>query len=78
MKHEKLTVQLPGTPKLYQHSQIPGWDVVGVVTSGVAQTGALAKSRTTGIYCMANAGALRSLPQRKVLAALNDFSRNED
>ena len=36
----------------------------------VDSTGALVRNTRTGIYCQANAGAFRSLPQRKVIAAL--------
>lgn len=66
---DRVTIQRPGKPGLYQAGPLPGWETLGVVVVGPA-TGALVRNCRTGIYCMANAGALRSLPQRKVVAAL--------
>lgn len=65
----RVTVDVPGLPDLYQFAPLPGWEVVGTVTD-VEGTGALVRNIRTGIYCRANAGAIRSLPQRKVEAAL--------
>lgn len=67
----RLAVQVPGEPALYLlPAGIPaGWEVIGTVTDADG-TGALIRNRSTGIYCHANAGAIRSLPQRKVEAAL--------
>jgi hypothetical protein len=64
-----LNVEVPGKPALYQPIALPGWEAIGVVST-TEQTGALVRNRNTGIYCQANAGALRSLPQHKVVAAL--------
>lgn len=65
----RVTVVSPGKPGLYQSSPLPGWDVCGVVTDADG-AGALVRNKVTGVYCRANAGALRSLPQHKVRAAL--------
>lgn len=66
----RVTVEVPGKPGLYQTAQLPGWEVIGTVTDAEG-TGALLRNERTGIYCRANAGAIRSLPQRKVQAALD-------
>lgn len=68
-KRSRLTVESPGVPGLYQLAPLPGWDLIGVVTDADG-SGALVRNQRTGVYCRANAGAIRSLPQRKVLAAL--------
>lgn len=72
---KRLTIQQPGKPRLYQLADISGWEVLGTVTRGESDTGALVRNRQTGIYAQANAGAIRSLDQRKVLAALGHGSR---
>lgn len=65
----RITIERPGQPGLYQLAALPGWEVIGTVTDA-AGTGALVRNARTGVYCRANAGALRSLPQHKVAAAL--------
>lgn len=65
----RLRVEIPGKPDLYQLARLPGWETVGSVTDA-GGTGALVRNVVTGKYCRANAGALASLPQRKVEAAL--------
>jgi hypothetical protein len=65
----RIMIQRPGKPGLYQFGGLPGWEVIGTVTDA-AGTGALVRNAKTGIYCRANAGALRALPQHKVAAAL--------
>ena len=67
----RLTVEVPGAPGLYllPAGMPAGWEVIGTVADADG-TGALVRNARTGVYCRANAGALRSLPQRKVLAAL--------
>ena len=65
----RITVEVPGKPALYGQPPLPGWEVIGTVTDADG-TGALVRNQRTGIYCRANAGALRSLPQSKVEAAL--------
>lgn len=65
----RVTVDPAGKAGLYQHQEMPGWTVVGVVKTATG-TGALVRNNRSGIYCQANGGALRSLPQKKILAAL--------
>ncbi|MBV6748254.1 MULTISPECIES: hypothetical protein [Xanthomonas] len=65
----RLTIERPGKPGLYQLAPLPGWDVIGTVTDADG-TGALIRNKMTGVYCRANAGAIRSLHQSKVEAAL--------
>lgn len=65
----RIIIERPGKPGLYQLAPLPGWEVIGTVTDADG-TGALVRNSTTGVYCRANAGAIRSLPQRKVEAAL--------
>ena len=67
----RLTVTLGGSWRLYQHVAPAGWEVIGIVQRSDMSTGALAKS-PTGQYAQLNAGAVRSLDQRKVQAALDD------
>lgn len=69
----RVTAERPGNPGLYQLAQLPGWEIVGTITDADG-TGALVRNVRTGIYCRANAGALRSLPQHKVAAALEALS----
>jgi hypothetical protein len=45
--------------------------MIGTVTRGIGDTGALGLS-AAGIYCQINDGAVRSLNQRKIIAALDD------
>lgn len=67
----RIRIERPGLPGLYlSPSGVPmGWEIIGTVTNGDG-TGALVRNTRTGIYCQVNAGAFRSLPQRKVQAAL--------
>lgn len=67
----RVTVERPGKPGLYllPAGMPAGWEVIGTVTDADG-TGALVRNLRTGIYCRSNAGGLRSLPQRKVAAAL--------
>ena len=68
-RRSRIAVQVPGTPALYSNA-IPGnWEAIGTVTTA-SGTGALVRNVRTGIYCQANAGILKSLPQNKVIAAL--------
>lgn len=69
----RVTVEVPGRPDLYQLAPLPRWELVGTVTDADG-TGALVRNLHTGVYCRANAGVLRSLPQVKVLAALDAAS----
>ena len=65
----RLTIERPGKPGLYQLAPLPGWEVMGTVEDADG-IGALVRNQHTGVYCRANAGAIRSLPQRKVEAAM--------
>lgn len=65
----KIIVDPAGKAGLYQPAPIPGYTALGTVTQGF-ETGALYRNDRTGTYVMANAGAIRSLDQRKVRSAL--------
>lgn len=69
----RITIEQPGKPRLYQSADLPGWEIVGTVTRGESDTGALVRNLSTGVYAQATAGAIRTLDQRKVLAALGQF-----
>ncbi|MEN5117488.1 hypothetical protein ABE488_09165 [Luteimonas sp. TWI662] len=68
----RLTVEAPGNPDIYMlPSGAPSrWEVIGTVTDADG-TGALIRNKSTGVYCRYNAGAIRSLVQRKVQAAID-------
>lgn len=66
----RIAIERPGKPGLYQLAPLPGWKVIGTVADADG-TGALVLNLGTGIYCRANAGVLRALPQRKVEVALH-------
>ncbi|MDC2861085.1 hypothetical protein [Delftia sp. DT-2] len=60
----------PGGPwRLYQHIELPGWEMLGTVQRG-GDVGALARNTLSGQLCMLRGGAASTLDQRKVLAAL--------
>jgi hypothetical protein len=63
-----LTITLGAAWQPYTPALI-GWEMLGTVTRGEADTGALARS-PRGDYCQVNNQVARSLDQRKVLAAL--------
>ena len=65
-----LTVDPAGKWRLYNPLPMPGWETLGTVTDSAGRTGALVRNRRTGLYCSANAGAVSSLPQKKVEAAM--------
>lgn len=65
----RIEVIQPGSPGLYQPAELPGWEVVGEVHRG-HERGALVRRRNTGEYGMARSGAVSSLDQRKIKAAL--------
>jgi hypothetical protein len=73
----KVTVDPAGSAGLYQHSPLPGYTCLGVVTQGSA-TGALYRNKSTGMYVVANAGSISSIDQRKVLAALGSNASKMD
>lgn len=69
-QRSRIEVDPHGDWSPYYRAPLPGWEVIGTVTDAEG-TGALLRNQRTGIYCRANAGAIRSLPQRKVQAALD-------
>lgn len=68
----RLTVALGDKWQLYTHTLPPNSQALGTVTREGDDTGALVRIEATGIYVQANAGAIRSLPQAKVVAALRE------
>lgn len=64
----RLAVLIDGPWRLYTHP-LPGWQMIGTVQRGF-EIGALAKS-PIGLYAQINAGAVSSLDQRKVSAAIS-------
>lgn len=64
---DRLTMTLGGPWRLYTHP-LAGWEMLGTVQRGM-EIGALARS-PAGVLAQINAGAVRSLDQRKALAAL--------
>ena len=64
----RITVQLGGAWRLYQSNPLPGWQMIGVIERG-AEVGALGVP-PAGVYAIVNAGAVRQVDQRKVVAAI--------
>lgn len=78
MSHEnrsRITIEQPGKPRLYQATDLPGWEVVGTVTRGDGDIGALVRNLAIGNYAQANAGVIRTLDQRKVRAAIDPAAK---
>lgn len=67
VNRSRLTVILDGSWHLYTQP-LPGWTMLGTVQRG-AELGALGLS-PAGVYAQINAGAIRSLDQRKTRAAI--------
>lgn len=63
----RLTVLVGGPWRLYTHP-LAGWEMIGTVQRGL-EIGALGLS-PAGLYAQINAGAVRTLDQRKILAAM--------
>jgi len=59
----------PGGPWRLYTNPLQGWEMLGTVQRGM-DIGALARS-PAGLLAQVNSGAVRSLDQRKALAALN-------
>lgn len=60
----------PGGPwRLYQHIDLPGWQMLGTVQRG-SDVGALARNTQTGALVMMRGGAASMLDQRKAVASL--------
>jgi len=79
INRKRVIIEQPGKPRLYQPADMPGWEFVGTVQRGEGEgAGALVRNQSTGIYAQANAGAIRSLDQRKVLAALGSNASKMD
>jgi hypothetical protein len=68
INRDRLNVTVGDAWRLYQLTALPGWEMLGTVQRGL-EIGALAKS-AAGVYAQINSGAVRSLDQRKVIAAL--------
>lgn len=66
----RITVSLGAGWKIYSNTIPAGSRALGTVSRDGYDTGALALIETTGIYVRVNAGAIRSLDQRKVSAAV--------
>lgn len=65
----------PGGPwRLYQHIEVPGWEMLGTVQRG-NDVGAVARNIQTGALVMMRAGAVSMLDQTKAAAALAAASR---
>ena len=64
----RYTVQMGGLWRRYQVTALPGWEMLGTVQRDM-EIGALALS-PAGVYAKITAGAIRSLDQRKVRAAI--------
>lgn len=70
MSNRARLIITPGGPwRLYQHAQLPGWEMLGTVQRG-DEIGALARNKSTGNLVMMRAGAASVLDQRKAEAAL--------
>lgn len=65
----RLLLNLNGPWRLYQPRLPDGWEALGTVQRGM-EIGALVRNKATGLYAQMNAGAVISLDQRKVAAAL--------
>ena len=66
----RILVDIAGPWKLYAGPLPTGVEPIGTVTRDEGETGTLVRIIATGIYAQLNAGAISSLPQRKVAAAL--------
>ncbi len=66
----RLVVDLGGKWRLYTNTLPANSRALGTITRDGYDSGALVLIEATGLYVQANAGAIRSLPQSKVAAAL--------
>lgn len=64
----RYTVQMGGPWRIYTNTCPPGWAMLGTIQRGM-EIGALGLSQS-GIYAQINAGSVKSLDQRKIVAAL--------
>lgn len=77
MSHDnrgRLTVDLGGNWRIYTH-KMHGFEMLGTVQRGM-EIGALAQS-PAGILAQINAGAIRSLDQRKAQAAIASNAKTD-
>ena len=65
----RIHIEQPGRPRLYQLDELPGYEVVGVITLA-GRSGALVRKYSNGVYSMVNSSMLRPLDQRQVKKAL--------
>ncbi len=65
----RLTVTPGGPWRLYQHIQLPGWEMLGTVQRD-HEIGALARNLRTGQLVMLRGGAASTLDQRKAAASM--------
>jgi len=68
----RLTVDLGGKWRLYTNTIPANSRAIGTITRDECDTGALVLIEATSLYVQINAGVLRSLEQRKVVAALEE------
>lgn len=76
MGHEnrgRLTVDTNGKWQLYTNTIPEGGEVLGTITRGTGETGALVRMKS-GVYLQINAGVSCTLDARKVSAALGLYS----
>lgn len=66
----RLTVALGGAWRIYSNTIPAGSRALGTITRDIGDTGALVQIEATGIYVQVNAGAVRTLPQAKIAAAV--------
>lgn len=78
MNHDnrgRLTIDTAGAWQLYATTIPASAEVLGTITRGIGDTGALIRYPATGQYAQLNAGSIRSLDGRKVAAALGTAGR---
>lgn len=68
----RVSVEVPGRPQDYQAIPLVGFETIGVVRIG-GRAGALLRNTSTGAYEQVNAGKIHTLPQHKIVAALEDL-----
>lgn len=67
-----MKIDTSGKWNFYTYSPLPrNLEAIGVVTCDNGEMGALVRFLGTGIYAMSNAGTIRSLDQKQVIAALS-------
>lgn len=67
---KRIIVQAGESSLMHPKANVPGYDDIGMVSVG-DDTGRLLRNSRSGTYVMHIGGAIRSLDQRKVLAALS-------